>query len=49
GVILVLADIFIRLTPTTTELKLGVVAALVGAPVFVWIASQRMMGGNSYD
>lgn len=41
GLILVLADIGVRLIPTTNELKLGVVAALIGAPVFVWIAMQR--------
>ncbi|MDE0679573.1 MAG: iron ABC transporter permease [Gammaproteobacteria bacterium] len=41
GLILVLADIGVRLMPTATELKLGVVAALVGAPAFVWIAMQR--------
>jgi iron complex transport system permease protein len=47
GVILVAADIFIRVAPTIAELKLGVVAALLGAPIFVWIAAQRMQGGNS--
>ena len=41
GFILVLADIGVRIIPTTNELKLGVVAALIGAPVFVWIAMQR--------
>lgn len=41
GMILVLADIGVRLLPTTTELKLGVVAALIGAPAFIWIAVQR--------
>jgi iron complex transport system permease protein len=41
GVFLVLADIGVRLLPTEGELKLGVVAALVGAPVFVWIAARR--------
>ncbi|MEM9622380.1 MAG: iron ABC transporter permease [Pseudomonadota bacterium] len=41
GVILLLADIVIRVLPTTNELKLGVVAALLGAPVFVWIAYRR--------
>ena len=45
GLILVVADIFIRLLPTSAELKLGVVAALIGAPAFVWIAMQRR-GGN---
>lgn len=41
GVILVLADIGVRLIPTPAELRLGVVAALIGAPAFVWIAMQR--------
>ena len=41
GLILVLADIGVRLLPTDGELKLGVVAALVGAPVFAWIAAKR--------
>ena len=41
GLILVLADIGVRLMPTTNELKLGVVAALIGAPAFVWIAMRR--------
>ena len=47
GVILVAADIFIRVAPTAAALKLGVVAALLGAPIFIWIAAQRMQGGNS--
>jgi len=41
GLVLVVADIGVRLLPTSTELKLGVVAALIGAPAFVWIAIQR--------
>lgn len=41
GVILVLADTVARVVPTTNELRLGVVAALLGAPVFVWIAARR--------
>ncbi|MEY4269002.1 MAG: hypothetical protein RLZZ58_218 [Pseudomonadota bacterium] len=32
------ADMLVRLLPTTTELKLGVVAALFGAPLFLYIA-----------
>ena len=46
GLILVLADIGVRLLPTTSELKLGVVAALIGAPAFAWIAMQRRV---TYD
>ncbi len=41
GLILVIADIGVRLLPTSNELKLGVVAALMGAPAFVWIAMRR--------
>lgn len=41
GLILVVADIILRVIPTTNELKLGVAAALLGAPVFIWIAMQR--------
>lgn len=41
GLLLVLADIGVRIIPTDNELKLGVVAAIIGAPVFVWIAMQR--------
>ena len=41
GIILVLADTLLRILPTQTELKLGVVAALIGAPFFVWIAIKR--------
>jgi iron complex transport system permease protein len=46
GLILVLADIGVRLMPTMSELKLGVVAALIGAPAFIWIAVQRRV---TYD
>jgi len=41
GLILVVADISVRLLPTNSELKLGVVAALIGAPAFAWIAFRR--------
>ena len=41
GVVLVAADVGVRLAPTGAELRLGVVAALLGAPVFAWIAARR--------
>ena len=47
GLFLVLADIGVRLLPTSSELKLGVVAALIGAPAFIWIALQMSNGGRS--
>ena len=40
AVILVVADVTVRVIPTVSELRLGVVAALLGAPVFVWIAAK---------
>jgi len=46
GLFLVLADIGVRLLPTQSELKLGVVAAIFGAPAFIWIALQR---GRRHD
>ena len=46
GFMLVVADLGVRVAPTGTELKLGVVAALMGAPVFVWIAARRRASGD---
>ena len=43
GALVLAADIAIRLLPGS-ELRLGVVAALLGAPVFIWIAVQRNGG-----
>lgn len=40
GTMLALADLVIRLLPFDQELKLGVAAALIGAPVFIWIAAR---------
>ena len=44
GVILAASDLVIRVLPFDQELKLGVAAALFGAPVFIWIAA-RTSGG----
>lgn len=38
---LLVADMLVRLLPTGTELRLGVVAALAGAPLFMLIAWRR--------
>jgi iron complex transport system permease protein len=40
GAMLALADLVIRLLPFDQELKLGVAAALIGAPAFIWIAAR---------
>jgi iron complex transport system permease protein len=41
GLMVVSADLAVRLAPVSGELKLGVVAALFGAPLFIWIAARR--------
>lgn len=41
GLMLTVSDLLVRAVPTATELKLGVVAALLGAPAFVRIAMRR--------
>lgn len=46
GFMLVAADIGVRAAPTDVELKLGVVAALLGAPMFAWIAARRRPSGD---
>lgn len=43
ALLLVIADIGVRVIPTDFELKLGVVAALIGAPIFIWIAAKRRL------
>ncbi|MFN7055999.1 FecCD family ABC transporter permease [Hyphomonas sp.] len=45
GCLLMAADLAIRVLPTQQELKLGVAAALAGAPVFIWIASRLGRSG----
>lgn len=41
ALLLVLADLLVRVLPTDNELRLGVVAALAGAPVFMAIVLRR--------
>ena len=44
GVMLMAADMVIRILPFDQELRLGVAAALFGAPVFIWIAAKTSGG-----
>lgn len=46
GLILVLADTALRVLPFSQELKLGVAAALIGAPAFVWVAIRNRSIGR---
>lgn len=46
AVLLSLADLVVRLVPTPTELRLGVVTAFLGAPVFILVLLRgRRLGG----
>lgn len=45
GSLLMGADLLVRILPAPQELRLGVAAALVGGPVFIWIAA-RQAGGR---
>ncbi|MEQ9435999.1 iron ABC transporter permease [Hyphomonas sp.] len=45
GGMLLGADMLVRVLPFSQELKLGVAAALFGAPVFIWIAAR--LGGST--
>ena len=37
ALLLVLSDLFARLMPTASDIRLGVVTALLGAPLFLWL------------
>ncbi|HEV2082736.1 MAG TPA: iron ABC transporter permease [Brevundimonas sp.] len=47
GLILVLADLTVRVIPTEQELKLGVVTSLIGAPLFALIAARAARSWRS--
>ena len=44
AVVLLAADLVVRLVPTATELKVGVVTALVGAPFFLFLLRRGRTG-----
>ncbi|MCH4090641.1 FecCD family ABC transporter permease [Acetobacter sp.] len=46
GILLLLADICARLIPTNTELHVGVLTALTGAPLFFWRVSVLRRNGS---
>jgi iron complex transport system permease protein len=46
GLLLIVGDVISRLIPTQQELKLGVIIALIGAPLFVLIASKPTHTGE---
>lgn len=44
-----LADIIVRLIPSTGEIRIGVVTAMIGAPLFIWLILTRkgLFGGGA--
>jgi iron complex transport system permease protein len=44
--LLVLADVISRSIVAPAELPIGILTALIGAPVFLWMLLQRRAGGN---
>lgn len=44
ALLLLLADVAVRLIPTQAEIKLGVVTALIGAPFFLWLLLHQRSG-----
>jgi iron complex transport system permease protein len=46
GLLLMIADAVARIIPTQQELKLGVIIALIGAPIFIAIAATRKDQGD---
>ena len=44
--LLTAADIGVRLIPANTEIKVGVLTALLGAPLFLWLAWSRRAGAG---
>lgn len=44
--LLTAADIGVRLIPATTEIRVGVATAMIGAPLFLWLAWSRRAGAG---
>ncbi|WP_337827718.1 FecCD family ABC transporter permease [Pseudonocardia sp. TMWB2A] len=41
GMMVLAADMIVRVLPTPVELQLGVIIAIIGAPLFIWIAVKQ--------
>lgn len=46
AILLLLADIAVRMIPTSSEMMLGVMTAMIGAPFFFWLIVRQRMGGS---
>ena len=46
GIFLIYADILAQKIPSESEIKLGVITAIIGAPIFIWISMKRT---KTYD
>jgi iron complex transport system permease protein len=46
AVLLTAADVLVRLVPATSEIRIGVVTAILGVPMFLWIVSRQVRQGG---
>ena len=46
AIILVLADVISRIIVAPAELPIGIITAVIGAPVFLWILLSNRREGN---
>ena len=46
AILLTAADVLVRLVPATSEIRIGVVTALLGVPMFLWIISRQVRQGG---
>lgn len=48
GILCLLADIAVRILPTQTEIKIGVITALLGAPFFLFLILKKNRGPHDF-
>ena len=46
AILLTAADVLVRLVPATSEIRIGVVTALLGVPMFLWIIARQVRQGG---
>ena len=46
AILLTAADVLVRVVPATSEIRVGVVTAILGVPMFLWIVARQMRQGG---
>jgi iron complex transport system permease protein len=47
AILLTAADVLVRLIPATSEIRVGVVTAMLGVPLFLWIVARQVRAGGA--